>query len=90
LEPGETGSSAVRSKPEIIAYLKASFEYLRRAVATIDDANVAVNRPGFLPYGKDSTTPLHIAVADIGHTNDHYGQLVEYLRMNNIIPPDSR
>ena len=90
VETGETGSRAVRSKPEIIAYVKASFEYMHRAAAAIDDANAPVPKPGFLPYGKDSTTRLHIAIADIGHTNDHYGQLVEYLRMNGIIPPASR
>ena len=26
----------------------------------------------------------------IGHPYDHYGQMVEYLRMNSIIPPASR
>ncbi len=90
VEPGKTGSRAVRSKPEIIAYLKASFEYMHRAAAAIDDANALLPKPGFLPYGKDSTTRLHVAIANVGHTNDHYGQLVEYLRMNGIIPPESR
>jgi hypothetical protein len=26
----------------------------------------------------------------ISHPYDHYGQMVEYLRMNSIIPPASR
>ncbi len=90
LGPNETGSSTVCSKPEIIAYVKASFEYMRRAATRIDDANAPLEKPDFLPYGRDSTTRLHITVADIGHANDHYGQLVEYLRMNKIIPPGSR
>src|SRR5207245_5742610 len=40
--------------------------------------------------GPSVNTRMHIILANIGHTNDHYGQLVEYLRMNGIIPPESR
>jgi len=88
--PGERGSSAARTKPEIIAYVKASFAYMHRAAATIDDANALIPKSRFSPYGDDPTTRLRIAIAGIGHTNNHYGQLVEYLRMNGIIPPASR
>jgi len=35
---GEDGANAVRSKPEIIGYVKASFAYMHRAAASIDDA----------------------------------------------------
>ena len=90
VETGETGSRAVRSKPEVIAYVKASFEYMHRAAVAIDDANTLIPKPKFSPYGDDPTTRLRIAIAGIGHTNNHYGQLVEYLRMNGIIPPASR
>jgi hypothetical protein len=88
--PGESGSTAVQTKPEIIAYVKDSFEYVRRAVRKIDDGNAAIPNPAFLPYGPSVTSRMHIILANIGHTNDHYGQLVEYLRMNGIIPPESR
>src|SRR5215469_2259768 len=33
---------------------------------------------------------LGVAIEDCVHTWDHYGQLVEYLRMNDIVPPGSR
>jgi len=26
----------------------------------------------------------------VAHSSNHYGQIVEYLRMNNIVPPASR
>jgi len=49
-----------------------------------------MDRPGV----QGGTIPIQIgpqAVIDpYGHANDEYGQLVEYLRMNNIIPPASR
>jgi hypothetical protein len=86
----ESGSSTVRTKPEIIAYVKAAFAYMHRAAAAIDDANALIPKPKALPYGNETTTRLRIAIANCGHTNDHYGQLVEYLRMNGIVPPDSR
>ena len=88
--PGESGSSAVQSKAEIIAYVEAAFTYMHRATKAIDDGNDLIPRPKFLPYGPDMMTRLYLAAADVGHTNDHYGQLAEYLRMNGIIPPASR
>jgi hypothetical protein len=56
----------------------------------IDDTNILIPHPAFLPYGDPMEARLRTAIADIGHTNDHYGQLVEYLRMNGIVPPASR
>jgi hypothetical protein len=35
-------------------------------------------------------TRLGMATLIVGHCFDHYGQMVEYLRMNAIIPPASR
>lgn len=87
---GESGSASVKTKAEVIAYLKDSFAYLHRAVRMMDDGNAPLPRPDFLPYGPATTTRLLIMLANIGHTNDHYGQLVEYLRMNGIVPPASR
>ena len=40
-------------------------------------------------YGGPSTK-LGIAIVAVWHTSDHYGQIVEYLRMNGIVPPASR
>jgi hypothetical protein len=39
---------------------------------------------------KGTATRLGLAVEVLMHTFDHYGQLVEYLRMNGIVPPASR
>jgi hypothetical protein len=86
LGPGESGSTSVKTKAEVIAYVIDSFSYLHRAVHTMDDGNAPLPRPDFLPYGPGVTTRLLIMLANIGHTNDHYGQLVEYLRMNGIVP----
>jgi len=87
---GESGSSDVRSKAEIVAYLKASFAYMHRAAAAIDDANSPIPTPKISPWPEGTATRLGVAIEDCVHTWDHYGQLVEYLRMNGVVPPASR
>jgi hypothetical protein len=42
------------------------------------------------PFGEGMTSRLGLATFSIAHPFDHYGQMVEYLRMNGIIPPASR
>jgi uncharacterized damage-inducible protein DinB len=43
-----------------------------------------------LPPEGSKSTRLHLATFAVAHAYDHYGQMVEYLRMNGIIPPASR
>jgi len=37
-----------------------------------------------------TSSRLHRATFAVAHAFDHYGQMVEYLRMNGIVPPASR
>lgn len=84
--PDENGSKAVHTKAETIAYVKASFAYMHRAAAAIDDTNTTIPTP----WPPGTATRLGLAIEDCMHTWDHHGQLVEYLRMNGIVPPASR
>jgi uncharacterized damage-inducible protein DinB len=84
----EKGPDSVKSKAEILKYLKDSYAYAHKAVATITEANVVEPIPGF--DGKSTTTRLSLAMLFAWHGYDHYGQMVEYLRMNGIVPPASR
>jgi hypothetical protein len=86
----ERGSVSVNTKPQIIAYLKSSFAYMHRAVTAIDDEKMPIPTPHISPWPVGTATRLGVAIEDCLHTWDHYGQLVEYLRMNGIIPPASR
>ncbi len=88
--PGEDGPADIRSKDQVLSYLKASFTYMHRATAAIDDANLTVPTPEISPWPQGTATRLGLAIEDCVHTWDHYGQLVEYLRMNGIVPPASR
>jgi hypothetical protein len=81
------GPSPATTKAELIEYLRDSFAYGSRVLAAIDQKNMLEVVDG--PYG-GPRTKLGIAVLAIWHASDHYGQLVEYLRMNGIVPPASR
>jgi len=84
----ENGAATVKSKDEIVKYLKDSFTYLHKAMNSISAANML--EPIQAPWGDAKTTRLAMSVLGVGHPFDHYGQVVEYLRMNGIVPPASR
>ena len=85
---GPNGPESIKSKAEIMKFLNDSFAYAHKAVNSINETNIL--EPVKSPFGSSMTTRLSLAISIIGHPNDHYGQMVEYLRMNNIIPPASR
>jgi hypothetical protein len=85
---GEDGPESMTSKAEVLQFLKDSFHYAHKAFATINDKNATA--PIHSPFGSGSATRLGMSTEAIGHCFDHYGQMVEYLRMNGVIPPASR
>ena len=78
------GPDAMKTKAEIVTFLKESFAYGHKAVATLTPANSVET------VGKSKRTRLFLATFAPAHAFDHYGQMVEYLRMNGIVPPASR
>jgi uncharacterized damage-inducible protein DinB len=84
----EDGPETMKSKADIIKFLKDSFDYTHKAFATISEKNATT--PIKSPFGQGTVTRLGMATLTVGHGFDHYGQMVEYLRMNGIIPPASR
>jgi hypothetical protein len=72
---------SLKSKDEIIKALKASFDYQNKALATFTPENVMT------PVGPRNSTRIASIVMVLGDDGDHYGQMVEYGRMNGIIPP---
>jgi uncharacterized damage-inducible protein DinB len=84
----EAGPVSITSKADILQYLKESFEYVHKAIATINEKNLVVTVNS--PWGEGKVTRLGLATSVAWHGYDHYGQMVEYLRMNGIVPPASR
>ena|SRR5215472_4254723 len=86
----ELGPEAVRTKAEILTYLNGSFTFLSKAVEAIGNPTVPVNASPISPLKKGEVTRLALVVESVVHSFDHYGQMVEYLRMNGVVPPASR
>jgi hypothetical protein len=86
----ELGPEGVRTKDEILTYLKGSFAQLDQAAQAIGDTTVSVNSTPISPLKKGEVTRVALIVESLAHAFDHYGQMVEYLRMNGIVPPASR
>ncbi len=74
------------NKDEAVAALAASFAFGHKAISTLTPANafevVKSPEPGL-------QTRATLSTFAVGHVFDHYGQIVEYLRMNGIVPPAS-
>lgn len=84
----ENGPESMTTKADIVKFLKDSFAYAHRALASINEKNEV--EPIKDPFGGEEETRLGMAMVFSWHAMDHYGQMVEYLRMNGIIPPASR
>jgi hypothetical protein len=80
------GPSPAKSKSEIMAHLRESFSQMDRAITSIDVNNLL--EPVHGEYWGDNR--LSAVTAAVWHISDHYGQLVEYLRMNGTVPPASQ
>lgn len=78
------GPESVKTKADILKFLKDSFALGHRAAATLTTENM------LQPAGNSKSTRLRLATFGVAHAYDHYGQMVEYLRMNGIVPPASR
>jgi uncharacterized damage-inducible protein DinB len=86
----ELGPEAVRTKDEILRYLKGSFAYLDKAIEAIGQKTALVRSSPISPLKSTEATRLALVVESLVHAFDHYGQMVEYLRMNSVVPPASR
>jgi hypothetical protein len=71
----------------LVAKVKESFKYCEDAFAQLNDAKLA--EPVSMTFGGNTRT-VSRATMVLGHAldmADHYSQLANYMRLNNIIPP---
>jgi hypothetical protein len=78
------GPENVKTKADILKFLKDSFALGHKGAATLTAENM------LQPPGGGKSSRLHLAEFGVAHAYNHYGQMVEYLRMNGIVPPASR
>jgi hypothetical protein len=88
-EEQDNGPADVKTKADIVKYLKDSFALLHKAADGTNESNIMT--PVKNPFGgKNPAFRIGLFISNVGHSRDHYGQLVEYLRDNGIIPPASQ
>jgi hypothetical protein len=81
---GGNGPENLTTKAAILQFLKDSFALGHKAASMLTLENM------LQPPEHSRSTRLRLAVFGVEHAYDHYGQMVEYLRMNGIVPPASR
>ncbi|MBZ5508649.1 MAG: DinB family protein [Acidobacteriia bacterium] len=83
---GPNGPDELKTKAEIIKFLKDSYAVGHKAAATVTNENFMEQ----VTFRMGKGPRIYLAMNPTSHANDHYGQMVEYLRMNGIVPPASR
>jgi uncharacterized damage-inducible protein DinB len=78
------GPENLKTKADILQFLKESFALGHKAAATLTSENM------LQPPGSSKSSRLRLAEFGVAHAFNHYGQMVEYLRMNGVVPPASR
>lgn len=86
---GPNGPDNIKTKADIVKYLKDSYAIGHKAANMLTAENVVTTVS--IPMMSPNPIPkLFVATFGVAHGFDHYGQMVEYLRMNGIVPPASR
>jgi hypothetical protein len=78
------GPADMKTKAEILKFLRESFALGHKAAATLTPENM------LQPFAPGKSARLDRTEFGVAHAYNHYGQMVEYLRMNGIVPPASR
>lgn len=77
----KTRAAIIKATADAIAYCDAAY-------GALTDATAGQMVPQ--PFGQGQTTRTAVLVGNLGHINEHYGNLVTYFRINGIVPPSSR
>jgi uncharacterized damage-inducible protein DinB len=77
------GPKTLKTKKDIIDYLKSSFAIGRKAISTLTNQNSMDE----IDYMWRKLPRLDLVFYALTHSNEHYGQMVVYLRMCGITPP---
>jgi hypothetical protein len=86
VDNADTADSAANklSKDDLLKGYKESVERCNKAFAAVTEANMAERAAP--ASGRSKIGNL---IYNTSHTNEHYGNVVTYLRLNNLVPPSS-
>jgi uncharacterized damage-inducible protein DinB len=86
--PAPTLNMQATSKADILAALQQSMDYGAAVLKEFSDAQL-VERVTSMPFMGPTASRVRIIYFSIAHSQDIYGQLAVYLRLNGITPPAS-
>ncbi len=76
------GPENIQTKTQIIQYLKESFALGHKAIATLTEKNAME----MIPFRGTKLPRLDLVFYALTHDNDHYGQMIVYIRLAGIDP----
>ncbi len=85
--PHRDALTATSPKEQLMGQLRESFQYCETALAALADAKMADQVPSF---GGRQASRAQMAFITVGDWYDHYSQLANYLRLNNLVPPTAQ
>ena len=84
----ESFEDVVTEPDEIRRVLEESMAYCDAAYEAATDASLAEMIEQ--PFSGDPGPRAAALICNVGHLNEHYGNLVTYFRVNDLVPPSSR
>ena len=73
------------AKADLVKAINESNAYCDAAYAAVKDEPKTIT--AFSPTRRD--TPFRVMLLNVTHDNEHYGNIITYLRMKGIVPPSS-
>jgi uncharacterized damage-inducible protein DinB len=83
--PSKINHETLDTKAALVSALKASLEFCDAAYDETTDANIGAAAK----FGSAAITRGYALTYNIAHDNEHYGNLVTYLRLKGLVPPSS-
>jgi uncharacterized damage-inducible protein DinB len=73
------------SKADLVAAITESFNYCQKAYLYLSDDKIAETAK----MGNNERSKFGLLAFNNAHTNEHYGNIVTYMRIRGLVPPSS-
>lgn len=81
----------LETRAELTQALKDAFHYCDAVYANLTDASGLEMVQITQENGKEAHVPrMSLLILNLAHNNEHYGNLVTYMRIKSIVPPSSQ
>jgi DinB superfamily len=84
--PARSKIAATDTKATLVARLRETFQFCDQSLASLDDSKLTEQLPMF---GRTMSRAA-VELVTVGDWADHYSQMANYLRLNNLLPPTAK